>query len=154
MGGKHVFLDLMLASSPPLRDKNPCRTIESRGGGGSSPPSQQSWSYWLSCNKDFVCLLPMCLQSSFFGCVNKNPDSGNIFLASKSQSISTVHRTYIMCSIISALHKQSIKEVVIAIKPDVLGNLSQAIRSVFLTKGKSWNKVTLLLLEERETYFS
>ena len=28
-------------------------------------------------------MLPVCSGSSFFGCVNKNPDSGNIFLASK-----------------------------------------------------------------------
>ena len=35
--------------------------------------------YLLSFNKDFACLLPV---SSFFDCMNKNPDSSNIFLAS------------------------------------------------------------------------
>ena len=29
--------------------------------------------------KTFACLLPMCSQSSFFGSINKNPDSGNVF---------------------------------------------------------------------------
>ena len=79
MEKNHIFLDPTLVPPPSLRDENPYRTIES---GGSSHPSQQPWELFASCNKDFACLLPVCSQSSFFDCTDKNPDSGNIFPAS------------------------------------------------------------------------
>ena len=76
VGENHIFLEPMLVS---LRYKNPDKTIER---GALLPPPSNPGSYLLSCNKDFACLLPVCLWSSFFsifkpsGCVNKSPDSG------------------------------------------------------------------------------
>ena len=64
----HIFLDPTLVP-PSLRDKNPYKTIEK---GALLPPPSCPGSYLLSCNNDFACLLPVCSQSSFFSCVNKN----------------------------------------------------------------------------------
>ena len=47
------------------------------------PLSACPGSSLFSCNKDFACLLPVCSQSSFFGSMNKNSDSGNNFLVSE-----------------------------------------------------------------------
>ena len=55
---------------PSLRDKNPYWTIEE---GTLLPPLSCPGSCLLSCNKEFICLLPVCWQSSSFGSVNKNP---------------------------------------------------------------------------------
>ena len=63
---------------PSLRAKNPYKTIER---GALLPPPAALRAI---CFPVIKTLLACCLysRSSFFGCVNKNPDPGNIFLAS------------------------------------------------------------------------
>ena len=55
---------------PSLRDKILYRTIEK---GALLPAPSSPESYLLSFNKDFACLLPVCLHSSFFNCHEQEP---------------------------------------------------------------------------------
>ena len=80
MGEKDIFLDPCWYPSPTLRDKNPYRAIKK--GALLSPPSSPG-SYLLSFNKDFACLLPVCLGVHSLTTVNKNLDSGIVFLVSQ-----------------------------------------------------------------------
>ena len=70
IGENHIFLDPTLMPPPSLRDKNPYGTIEK---GAFLPPPSSPGSYLLSFSKDFACLLPVCLQSSFFDSCEQEP---------------------------------------------------------------------------------
>ena len=74
--------DPTLVPSLNFKDKNSYRTIEK---GGSSPPSSNPGSYLLFFNKNLLacCLCVHGVHS--LTAVNKNLDSGNIFLVSLLQ---------------------------------------------------------------------
>ena len=74
VGENHILLDSTLVP-PSLKDKNPYKT----GEGLFCPSPSSSGSCFLSRNKDFACLLPVCLPSSSFGYEHKSPDSATIF---------------------------------------------------------------------------